>query len=1375
MKVLFRRPFHGETPLPSSLSCLRCGVLDDKRPGGLTSRLFALFIHASFPLPLPSPGESPHALLDSCAVLCCRVPSRWFPVFAACASRIFFECIRGVEGDFSSRFESLSCFLISNVLLRQPFTVPASGAKYDPPPLGVDLLPAEADPRSTSSSNSSSTVCGRRVYMAQVECARLYLEEARNHAASMESPAAAALQRVTLRFLVAVMHAALREATPLEHEQRPGGQPQQRKEECEEERCLLSSSFSLFFTLHPFRPLILFPYFMGEAQPFACRSRADKPCSIHCLPPPVLVGCCALADAAASWFASPHRSTGSFDGYIQTLIEGLLPFCMTTAGTAQGVGVATAEDKKWKQHQLVLPALLQPLLRSVPNNSDWTAAAAVALLLPCSVLRLIAFAWRAVPISYANAVSLKGNPLQHLLPAVLAAQRYQQEVLRQNEQPSPAEGEWRRALLLERMAEVCCCSLRMLLLVPAPADGFASLCLRYAVDFLAGQPTAHCDALEAGTASVGGILPRPPLRGKDKYQLLLEDASSWRWAAASSLLAALLKAFGRDSVGMATSKTVATIRLLLPLHVGGHLKGTRLELERLEASLKDYLSNVRRRREAMEEGGPSAHLGLCLARASAGLLWLWQLQKALPYAIDEAAVPTIRVELASDAYAAAVQLQQHLQQLLCLLLEALECLPLGQESNTLREGLIHVCSRSFVTFLALPRLIGCREKDGALTCPSPPASLVERCGAHLNEAAAACAAANGAEDSTRCNCGGAFKVTTETRLSVEELDEGRRCLVEGGGATEVAQVPAHSSSRSAQERWLDCLLSVLLASSLPSVRRKDEAGIPALIESPALVKSLCLALKLHSACNAGNRKPSQEQLQRGGLHMLATKLLLPNLSSGSPKLRLWSLRFICSCDPKLLLSCSWCSAFACSSCSLQSAFATAEGMDTFVGSLLQRLDSLERLQVDLDTERQKIQLIHVCAKELRSVQEALAAAEAAGGGCRGPQCGGPVLLLQVAYRVLLAGLSVKFATVWPEVVEALSGCLEAFHEFIPARCQTALARSPTEYFPKPKQQPLLPPQNDQRNAGLAFVWALVVSETHRALRQLDHRQKQPLQCPLQPKQQRGIAGDAQTSCQQWVESAWRDTCAKHEAGEETAPLERHSHLLRILQRFASRWGSNAFSRNKKHPQKPQQGEAGADTLPEAARPCPSGAASPAAWRRSFAQEALRFLLIYGQEIAAQLTRAPGSLDAAVESDAVGGEVASTGPVGVAEVAGDSNGVPSSSSEHLQRKGCIALQANMSLIPRAQDVLRAILAHGEMRFPNAGRYMLGLPELERTEGKGMQQETDERGKELEALWCQLLVACTQRLISVRDASLQSLVLQVSLNPVGTPLVVSRSCL
>ncbi|CDJ45991.1 hypothetical protein, conserved [Eimeria brunetti] len=1365
------------------------------------------------------------------------VPPSWLPVFSVAASRIFFESIRGLESAFTSSFEGTSCFLVANVLLRQRFTLPRSGATYEPPPLELkaseESANAAAGSSSSSNSNSSSKVCGRQVYLAQAECVRMYLEEARRHATSTDSPAALALQRVTLRLLAAAAHSALsgqeQHQQQQEQQQTAAGVKLQAQQamNAQEVLCLLTSSFSPFFSFYPFRQLTSFSYFKGLDRPFPCCSTAAAPCSSCCLPPPVVVGCCTLADAAASWFSSTPRSTGSFDAYIQELLETLLPFCVSPSGAPDAVNgapfsaaaaIEPPQQQQQQQQPPAVPPLIKPLLWNFVSNSDSgvtsaaAAAAAVAVLLPCSFLRVVVLAWRALSVSYTKAVSMAGNPFQHLLPALLNVQRHQRQQLQQQEQQPPQQQgarEWWQRAVVERVVEVFLYSLRMLLLVPAPVDGFSSLCLRSAVEFLAGQPAAWTEATDLqlkaehrlSCSAAGGQVQQ---QLQQLQQLMLGDMSSSRWVTASFLLATILKTFGRTGKAVGTGSTSATIRLLLPLHLESCLRGTCAELQRLETALRNHVSSYKKEGgETTEAATAAAGLEGRLAAAFVSLQWLWELRKALPSTggiEGKSASPVQRLRLTTGASRAAAQLQQQQQKLLSLLVEAVQHV---QQDAALRGALILLCSRSFVTFLSLPRLMTSQGEEN-LACPGPPDHLTQLCADRLSDAAAACNAAAAATagkcSSCCCDCFGSCRVETRMVLSAAEFEGARRLLLSSssssGCAAAAAETPEGEATAAASEHtpegsWFICLLSLVLSSNSPLVSNTHQGGGNAaaaapLQSSPALVKSLCLALRFLNCSSMPEEKPQQQQQQQQycmrELSLVAVKVLLPNLSSGSAPLRLWSLRFISGCEPSSLLSCCRCSSFAgsssgSSSCPMQRSISPAAAAVTAVRSLLQKLEALEQLKVDLETERQKVRLLQSCAEEVRSLQNTLAIAEANGGAAAGPQCGGLLLLLQLAYRVLLAGLSVKFAIFWPEVVEVVAECVESFQSFVPSPPKASYGiSSEGSSVHAPKQQlHVLPPEKQQKNAALAFVWSLVVSETHRALDELGPSQEQQQQeetSHLQQGRHSEAAGAAANSCNDCVLGAWEAARGDEAAAEETAPLQRHSHLLRILQHFATWWGSNAFWRPKLDPrqqqkqQQKQQQQANADEDGPTERKAsqqPHRSQGALMWRRNFARNALRFLLVYGHRIALQLTRSPDSrkeLEASEEG--AGGEMACAAR-GPQEPAADSSSSSCSSSSsssrgtggHQQQGECMALElATASLVPRAQDVLRAILAHGEMRFPRVGQRLLGLPFSEFENEK----ETEEEPDEVENMWQTFLEACTQRLIGARDVTLQGLVLQ-----------------
>ncbi|CDJ36366.1 LOW QUALITY PROTEIN: uncharacterized protein EMH_0081060 [Eimeria mitis] len=669
------------------------------------------------------------------------VPAPWLPVFAAAASRVFFESIRGLDTAFTNSFEGVSCFLVANVLLRQTFTLPRTGATYDPPPLEPN---APEEP------------------LAQAECVRMYLEDARRHVGSTESPAALALQRVTLRLLAAAVHGALSGPLSIEERQQQtdsGERVQQQLQQqppidADEMVCLLTSSFSPFFSFYPFRQMTSFPYFQGREGPlpFPCRSiaaaaaaaaaaptadgttaetAAEKaaettakttaatgaateaateaataaataaateaapaaataaatgaaPCSRYCLPPPVLVGCCTLADAAASWFSSSPRSSGSFDAYIQKLLETLLPFCVSASGATSAIkgapsaSAAGEEPQRQQQQPPALPPLLQPLLWNFGSSSDCNAtvaAAAVAVLLPCSLLRVIVCAWRALSASYTKAVPSTDNPFQHLLPALLTVQRYQrQQQLQQQLHPlQQVEKEWWQGVVLERVLEVFLCSLRMLLLAPAPVEGFSSLCLRYSVEFLACQPLALSDglaqqvkALHESDSFLSSVEGQVQQRQQQKLmlqrfffskeegvqqQLLVGEISSWRWATASSLLANIIQNYGRKDRAMGTGSTSAAIRLLLRLHLESCLRGTCVVLQRLEKDLKTHICNSKETEEAATDDTAATQMERRIASAFVGLQWLWELREALLSYGDDASTPphADRIQLTTAA------------------------------------------------------------------------------------------------------------------------------------------------------------------------------------------------------------------------------------------------------------------------------------------------------------------------------------------------------------------------------------------------------------------------------------------------------------------------------------------------------------------------------------------------------------------------------------------------------------------------------------------------------------------------------------------------------------------------------------------------------
>ncbi|KAL8442525.1 hypothetical protein Emag_006398 [Eimeria magna] len=1333
------------------------------------------------------------------------LPAVHLPPFAACAAQLFVDCIRGVEeGSWSRTFEGLACFLISSVLLRQPFKLPVSGAVVDPPRLETD------DSNSSSSSSTSSSVS--EVYMAHVECLRIFFELARLHAASMETSAAVALQSLTLRFFGATAHAALKGVL----QQQPQHQQQQQQQEEEadlwelsvRDRCLFKSSVSPYFSLHPFLPLTRFPFFASEEQQEAspCEEAAAAAASAAAEadvpqrrrsrpPPPLVVGCCCLADAAAGWFAGTPRSPGSFDSYVERLLEALLPLCRVETPAALSL---QGQQQGQQQQLLMLPMLLQPLL---PTAADTTTEAAASLLLLCSVVRLCVCAWRALPLSYARAVSLKGNPMQQLLLALLSLQQQQQQ---HQQQQNLSRGEWRRLMQLERAVEVCCSGLRMLLVSPAPVEGFASLCLRPAFEFLGGQ--RRLDAC-------GMLREAETLDGEETPQLLLAEAMSWRLAASSSLFATLMKAFGgKGTAATAGPAAPAALRLLLLKHIQGLLTGTRLQLQRLEASLRGFLCAARQQQQqgnSYSKGFRCAsRMRYGLAKALAGLQWLWELQDLGLLQGNTQGDTSARLEVSGNAAREAQELQKQQQTLLCLLLEALQSLPFAEPRHRLmRSGIVLLLSRLVVTFFSLPCLFVCKDEEQGVSCPLPPKSFVESCAAQLGEAAAACstryppsaAAANAAADAEGlqrlCCC-----VNTEEspeprmRLYPNDLETTRQHLLTRA-ATE-ADVPG-----AAEWRWLECLLSLLVASAVSSLGAQGDSSaeghVSSLVESPSLLRALYLA---QAATNKQRQQHSQqrqqqqrERQQHRGLYLMVLKVLLPNLSAGSAELRLWSLRFIGSCDPVLLLSSPCCSGAACSSGCLHFVYTAVGGVtETLVGSLLQRLEALEAMRVDLETERQKIQLFHLCADELCQLQERLCTAETATaapqpeGGVRGE---GLLLLLQLAYRVLLAGLSIKFATVWPEAVEAVCGCLEAFQKFDPSKRDTG----PTGSVSKGRHAPLLQLQQQQRNAALEFVWRLVVGETHRALRQLKatphHQQQQHQQmtkrwvasgCEPFDTAEAAAATEALGDSRGWVEEAWEAACANEApaADEETTALERHTHLLKIQQRFAALWGKEAFSASKKQQQQQQQQQEATGAAEGPGFEDPGGEQGgrllSLASRHKCAAANLRFLLTYGLRLTDQLTRVSDeTLGSAAESDPL-----AAAPAAETLHAGSSSSGSSSSSSSRQQQGlqgsCPAFETRVSLIPRAHDVLRAVVAHGEIRVAGVGDRLLGhVVEATRDEAE-QQRQFDDTEKELAELWFAFLGCCCQQLVSVRDASLQGLVLKVlllcrELQPVLRPYV------
>ncbi|KAL8433548.1 hypothetical protein ACSSS7_003839 [Eimeria intestinalis] len=1319
--------------------------------------------------------------------------------FAACAAQLFVDCIRGVEGGGWSRsFEGLACFLISSVLLRQPFRLPLSRAVVEPPPLKAHDINSSS---SCSSSNSSSSNISK-VYMAHVECLRIFFELARLHAASMETPAAVALQSLTLRFLTAAAHAALKEVLQQQ-------QQQQQEEEGDERElsvrdlCLFKSSVSPYFSLHPFVPLTRSPFFALEEQqesPSSERAATATPAAAATAtataaagdaqgrrsapPPPLVVGCCCLADAAASWFAGTPRSPGSFDSYVERLLEALLPLCKTETSAAPSF-----EGQQQQQQQLLmLPLLLQPLLPNGPLAANTTTEAAASLLLLCSVVRLCVCAWRSLPLSYAHAVSLTGNPMQQLLLSLLSLQHQQQQ---QQQQQISSMGEWRRLMQIERAVEVCCSGLRMLLLSPAPVEGFASMCLRPAFEFLGGQRRL---------VDCGMLREEETLGGEETPQLLLAEAGSWRLAASSSLFATLMKAFGGKgtaaAAGAAAGATApAALRLLLLKHIEGLLMGTRLQLQRLEASVRSFLCAARQQQQQQQQqqADPKTHGDACaermrwgLAKALAGLQWLWELQGSGLLQRDTQGDTSSRLEVSGDAAREAQELQQQQQMLLCLLVETVLVLPLTEKRHRLvRSGIVLLLSRLVATFFSLPCLFVCRDGEHRIFCPLPPVSFVESCATQLGEAAAACssrlpvsaAAAAAVGDLQRCCCYGDTEGDCGPlmRLSPDELEETRRRLIAS------AAVEADGSG-AAEKRWLDCFVSLLVASAVSSPDAQGDTSarevVSSLVSSPSLLQALYLARlavkkqhQQHSQQTQQQQQQQQERQQQRGLYLMVVKVLLPNLSSGSAELRLWSLRFIGSCDPWLLLSSPDCCGAACSSACVHFVYTAARGVtETLVRGLLQRLEALEALRVDLETERQKIQLLHLCANEICHLQERLSAPEAAAAPLAegSPSGEGLLLLLQLAYRVLLAGLSVKFATVWPEVVEALCGCLEAFQKCDSTKREAGF----TEGGSKGRQASSLQPQQQQRNAALEFVWRLVVTETHRALRQLESTSQQQ-----QQQQQAGrrrnapgrdsldsavgaTAAEAVGDSREWVEEAWKAACANEapSADEETTPLERHTHLLRILQRFAAQWGKDAFPTSKKQQQQQQQQDAlgAADGLSfEASRGEQGERVLSLMPRQRCAAANLRFLLTYGLRLADQLTGVSDEgLEAAVESDPL-----APAPAAQTLHASSSSSSRSSGQQKGLRGSCPAFEGRVSLIPRTHDVLRAVLAHGEVRLAGVGDRLLGHASEETRGQAGQQRHLDQ--EELTELWSAFLSGCCQRLISVRDPSLQSLVLKVLL--------------
>ncbi|KAL8453113.1 hypothetical protein Emed_000983 [Eimeria media] len=1282
-----------------------------------------------------------------------------------------------------------------SAVVRRFTSLPVSCAVVEPPPLETHDLSSS----NSSSSNNSSSSSVSEVYMAHVECLRIFFELARLHAASMETSAAVALQGLTLRFLGATAHAALKEVL-----KQPQQQQQQQEEEADlrelsgRDRCLFKSSVSPYFSLHPFVPLTQFPFFAFEEQQeaspceeAAAAAAANEPQRRQSQPPPPLVvGCCCLADAAAGWFAGTPRSPGSFDFYVERLLEALLPLCKIETPAAPSLQ-GQQQQQQQQQQLLTLPLLLQPLLPKLATAADTTAEAAASLLLLCSVVRLCVCAWRALPLSYARAVSLKGNPMRQLLLSLLSLQQQQQQ-----QQQNLTMGEWRRLMQLERAVEVCCSGLRMLLLSPAPVEGFASLCLRSAFEFLGGQKRlAACGMLreEEGT-----------LDGKETPQLLLAEAVSWRLAASSSLFATLMKAFGgKGTAAAAGAAAPAALRLLLLKHIEGLLTGTRLQLQRLEASLRGFLSAARQQQQKQqadshsEESACADRMRCGLAKALAGLQWLWELQDSGFLQGDTQGDTSARLEVSGDAAREAQELQQQQQTLLCLLLEALQLLPSTEPRHRLvRSGVVLLLSRLVATFFSLPCLFVCKDKEQSVSCPLPPTSFVEICAAQLGEAAAACSsrspssaaatnAAAAAEGLQRCYCCGNTEDNPEPlmRLSPDELEGTRQHLITCA-ATE-ADGPG-----AAERRWLECLLSLLVASAvsyLGAQRNSSTDGlVSSLVESPSLLQALYLARvaanKQRQHHSEQREQQQREDQQQRGLYLMVLKVLLPNLSAGSAELRLWSLRFIRSCDPVLLLSSPCCSGAACSSACVHFVYAAAGGVtETLIGSLLERLEALESLRVDLETERQKIQLLHVCANEVCHLQERLSAAEAAAAPQAegGPKGEGLLLLLQLAYRVLLAGLSVKFATVWPEAVEAVCGCLEAIQKYDPSNRETGV----TEGVSNRRHASSLQLQQQQRNAALEFVWRLVVGETHRALRQLraTPQQQQQHQQTARRRLASGsepvdtaeapAAAEAMGDSRGWVEEVWEAACASEApaADEETTALERHTHLLKILQRFAAQWGKEAFSVPKKlqRQQQQQATDAAEGPLSEAPGGEQARRVLSLASRRKCAAANLRFLLKYGLRLTDQLTRvADETLESTAESDPPAAPPA-------AEIVHASS---SNSSGHQQglQGSCPSFETRVSLIPRTHDVLRAVLAHGEIRLAGVGDRLLGHVAEETLGQAGEQRRFDETEKELAELWFAFLGCCCQRLVSVRDASLQSLVLKVlllcrELQPVLRPYV------
>lgn len=1194
-----------------------------------------------------------------------------------------------MEGNLGSAFESLCCFLASTVLLQRGHSLPGGGESV----FGPSLL-------SIQTGDEGPSTCLRRVYSAQVSSVVQFFEKVQRHTGSVSSQVAVGVQQLILRLLQATLKGWI--STAVAELPKPSACS---AESGDSEECLalLSSlSYERAFSLHPFEAFTTLSGFeencrdCREAQEGEGQEGRESRCECmqkrQGLPSSFLVGGLALLDVCALWFASTPRLAGDFDCYSLQLVEALSPFC--TAETRASDGDAAG-----------LPPLLLPLEKALCGLTAREQLAAV--LLPSGVLRLFAVCWRALPLSFAKAVTGSSNAVSNLLSGMV-------EVQTRLRRAAESAGSAERPLLVvhanklsQSLTDVGCAFQGLALHKPTPVADFSSLALRSSLRFLAAAATPLATPREGAEA--------------------LADAACWRWATSSLHLSALFKHFASEGRGEnASAATEALVFLTLKSRASEMLCATRFQLEKLRGLLRARSENV------SACGGFGLQEGLQVAFGACQ--WLHALVDAgvggnsgEGVSVNEFVGASQLLLQEAEQVAALQQTQASLiAEMVMALFEAFSdrgedgespCRPLvAARENLLLEGLALLLSEVVHVMARTDAL--CAEQDVRCSMPRPSRAALEAAERGI------CAFAK--TDVKRGECLRDGEAPAQIACLAKEVFS--KALENGGCAS------------SAKECWLACFLPLLNAASLGGSALDDEAREESLPLNllKAILDALLSAKRSEAASQEFASLPSP-------LAVWTLHTATPLVSSGSAPVRLFALRVLRS----LPLDCVWGvqrlksdrEGEGSSDCGDETpgeeksareveTETSQQGLKTAATSQFEFLEKLLALRIDLSTERQAIGLVEEVAVKTRRLQqrfESLSAEEdSTGFSCLLPP------LVEISYRVLFSQLSVKLATLWPRTLEALGEC---FEETFRETAQTRGGEAQEEASKKRRTQ------QQRARAILEFGFAFLQRETHRALRDLNRERAKSAKPEAQSEKASSWSGFNNE-----VMESWKTRLSEERALAETDGLTRHSNLLRLAQRFCGFVGKSFTPRRANVARRAQLPEG-----PAVDESClPSEGAS---WRRTFANQVLCFLLRYALALARQLTAlTQDEEEAALAAPCVATEKGETGS-SLFELGGQT-----------AVASCLCLSSSESLVPRANDLFRAIVAFGDIDLPGSASDLLEAEVLRpedsasipsaNEEGQGVSEEDSTR-----RLWKALLCRCAQELVCVRDASFQVLVLKV----------------